>query len=448
MEEKCSDICELQYIKVYNCRYLGVRYKICYIFVGCKDSIKTFMKHLFRNILSLLLVLPFVLSSCSASVSPSDSDIEQTILIYMNADNNLTYYAHQDLQEMENGYVPDYFEMGGSGRILLVYLDTSSEKPVLLRYFRDEFGVLDSETIMVYEEQDSSDPQVMNNVLQYAHNLFPSENNGLVLWSHGTGWTPVDFYNNPNGTSASSHQLSREEDPYADYVKSFGYDQGSEMDIIDMAEALPIKYRFILFDACLMGGVEVAYQLRDKCDYFIASVAEILAGGFPYDQILDPLYNDVSERGLETVCSRYYHYYYYQNEGATVSLVKSSELEGLAEVCENIFEDERVFIQSLDMDNMQGFFRLNRHYFYDLGDLISNLASASEYPDFENALSKAVITTYATPNYNINNRLQFEINKNSGLSTYIPNPENEYLDTYYQTLDWNKRVKMIVPSEE
>ena len=129
--------------------------------------------------------------------------------------------------------------------MLLVYLDTSSEVPVLLRYYRDEFGVLNSEKLMVYEEQDSSDPEVMNKVLQYANNLFPSENNGLVLWSHGTGWTPVDFYNNPSG--AAAHRLSREDDPYADYVKSFGYDQGSEMDIIEMAEALPLKYRFILF---------------------------------------------------------------------------------------------------------------------------------------------------------------------------------------------------------
>ena len=404
------------------------------------------MKKISLQILSLILFFPLLLSSCSKHISPSDSDIEQTILIYMNADNNLSYYAYKDLEEMDLGYVPDYFEPGGSGRVLLVYLDTSSEVPVLLRYYRDEFGVLNSEKLMVYEEQDSSDPEVMNKVLQYANNLFPSENNGLVLWSHGTGWTPVDFYNNPSGTAA--HRLSREDDPYADYVKSFGYDQGSEMDIIEMAEALPLKYRFILFDACLMGGVEVAYQLKDKCDYFIASAAEILAGGFPYDQILDPLYNDISEKGLETVCDRYFYYYYYRNEGATVSLVKTSELEGVAEICENIFADERVFIQSLDMDNMQGFFRLGRHYFYDLGDLISNLASASEYPEFEDAMSKAVLATYATPDYNINGRLQFEINKNSGLSTYIPNPENEYLDTYYQTLEWNKRVKMIVPSEE
>ena len=76
------------------------------------------------------------------------------------------------------------------------------------------------------------------------------------------------------------------------------------------------------------------------------------------------------------------------------------------------------------------------------------MASASEYPEFEDAMSKAVLATYATPDYNINGRLQFEINKNSGLSTYVPNPENEYLDTYYQTLEWNKHVKMIVPSEE
>lgn len=395
----------------------------------------------------VLVCLSFPVS-CSKGFVPSDSDIDQTVVIYMNADNNLTYYAHQDLDEIENGYVPDYFPPGGSGRVLLVYLDTSSEEPVLLRYFKDEFGVVCRETIMEYEEQNSSDPTVINNVLQYAHNLFPSQNNGLILWSHGTGWTPVDFYNNPNEYSPEPLQCSVEDDPYAAYVKSFGYDQGLETDIIDLADALPIKYRFILFDACLMAGVEVAYQLKDKCDYFIGSVAEILAGGFPYHQILDPLYNNVSEQGLSAVCSYYYNHYYNMNQGATVSLVKTSELESVAQICSSVFNDERIFIQSLQMDNMQGFFRLGRHYFYDLGDLIQNIASVSEYEEFEAAMDKAVICTYATQRYNIGNSLQFLINKNSGLSTYIPNPEHPYLDNYYQSLEWNKRVKMIVPSQE
>lgn len=407
---------------------------------------KNFKTILLAASVAFLSILFF--ESCSKSYSPEDSKIDQTILIYMSADNNLTYYAEQDLEEFKTGFVPEYFAHGGGGNVLLVYLDNSVEEPKLLRYYQDSYGSICSETLKEYPEQDSSDPEVMREVLTYANNLFPSENNGLVLWSHGTGWTPVNYYNNPSKYQSEGAPLSMVEDPYAAYVKSFGYDQGSETDIRELAEALPIKYRFILFDACLMGGVEVAYELKDKCDYMIASAAEILAGGFPYNLILGPLFNNVSEDGLKSVCSFYYNYYYNINQGATVSLVKTSELEGVADVCKKLFADERGFIPTLDMDSIQGYFRLNRHYFYDLGDFVSRLASSDEYEDFEKAMDRAVLCTYATPNYYIGNSLQFEIKTNSGLSTYIPNPENDYLDDYYQTLKWNQRVELVLPKSE
>mgnify|MGYP003399056316 FL=1 len=129
-------------------------------------------------------------------------------------------------------------------------------------------------------------------------------------------------------------------------------------------------------------------------------------------------------------------------------MVKTSELEGVADVCKKLFADERGFVPTLDMDSIQGYFRLNRHYFYDLGDFVSRLASSDEYEDFEKAMDRAVLCTYATPNYYIGNSLQFEIKTNSGLSTYIPNPENDYLDDYYQTLKWNQRVELVLPESE
>lgn len=33
-----------------------------------------------------------------------------------------------------------------------------------------------------------------------------------------------------------------------------------------------------------MGGIEVAYELRNKTDYMIASPAEVISNGFPYEK--------------------------------------------------------------------------------------------------------------------------------------------------------------------
>ena len=63
------------------------------------------------------------------------------------------------------------------------------------------------------------------------------------------------------------------------------------MEITELAAALPHNYEFILFDCCLMGGIEVAYEFKDKCEYMLFSPTEILADGFPYEKMFDPIFN-------------------------------------------------------------------------------------------------------------------------------------------------------------
>ena len=44
-------------------------------------------------------------------------------------------------------------------------------------------------------------------------------------------------------------------------------------------------FRFIMFDACFMQSVEVAYELRDCCDYYIGFPAENPGPGAAYDRM-------------------------------------------------------------------------------------------------------------------------------------------------------------------
>ena len=47
------------------------------------------------------------------------------------------------------------------------------------------------------------------------------------------------------------------------------------MEITDFAMALPDHlFEFIIFEACNMAGIEVAYELRNKAAYIMASSAQ------------------------------------------------------------------------------------------------------------------------------------------------------------------------------
>lgn len=56
------------------------------------------------------------------------------------------------------------------------------------------------------------------------------------------------------------------------------------MDIDKLAAAIPasLHFDFIAFHACLMAEAAALYELRDKCDYVVASVETLHSFGFPY----------------------------------------------------------------------------------------------------------------------------------------------------------------------
>ncbi|HIZ87162.1 MAG TPA: hypothetical protein IAC03_03255 [Candidatus Coprenecus pullistercoris] len=387
-----------------------------------------------------------LLHACSV-YEQGDAGTGRTVIVYMAADNNLASFARRNLDDMARGGVPYYCDRG-EGDVLLVYTDISGERPRLMRLSKDRFGVVNTETLVEYEDHNSCSDSVMRSVLAYASSLFPADEYGLVLWSHGTGWVPPGYYSEPVDADGNPlQQWGVEADPYASYVKSFGTDGGYEMDIRNLAAALPEHYTYILIDACLMGGIEVAYELKDCCDYLIVSAAEVLANGFPYQSITGLLFGQ--RNSLEDICRLYYEHY--QNDGATVAMIDTRRLNDLAASCLDIFLASRAAIPALDMDSVQGYFRLNRHWFYDLDDFISRIAprdtadgqSRSVYDVFRSNMEQAVVCKWSTEDFVLGGYPQFSIKKFSGLSTYIPNPENPVLDEYYKTLAWNKAVMMV-----
>ena len=401
----------------------------------------------FRKFLIAIALIPFLLvSSC---VKQPEGKVTKSLLIYMVGENNLSGNTGKDLKELTSGYVPDYFEVGEGGDVLMVYVNRRNENPKLFRISKDASGDIVTELIMEYEEHNSCDDSVMHNVLSYAANLFPADYNGLIFWDHGSGWLPSGYYTNPYSISENGMivQSAPVEDPYAHLVKSYGYYElgkrsEKEMEVIDLAKALPIHYSCIMFDACLMGGIEVAYELKDKTDYIISSAAEIMADGFPY-QYIGELFFNTEGNFLDGICKSYYDYYNEKGQGATISLVKTSALSNVATACMNVFLTRRSLIPSLNMDDIQGYFRYDRHYFYDLDDFIGRIALPEQYSAFKDAMDKAVISKYYTENFFIAPGAEFEIKKFSGLSTYIPNPENKFLDEFYKQFAWNKTVQMI-----
>ncbi|MDR0711507.1 MAG: hypothetical protein LBF67_04055 [Prevotellaceae bacterium] len=350
------------------------------------------------NILLLYFLLPICLTACSKDDSAEASPAVRTVIVYMAADNDLWADALADVEELQAGFSEQRVN-------LVVFLDPVGEPPSLLKIAPGA-----TETVKTYPELNSADASQLRQALSDAIALYPAERYGLALWSHGTSWLPAGRL-----------------------LKSFGEDGGRQMNIPELAAALPVHFDFILFDACLMGSVEVAYELREKTDFIVASSTETIADGFPYDRIAPELL--ATEPDLRRVAERYFDFYAQQSgayQSATVALVDARELEALAAATRELLSVRQVDLTDFDRSQVQRLDVYEEQYTFDFGDFMDKLLPEVDKSALAAQLNKTVLYKAHTAKF----LDEYEIATFCGLSSYIPHSGRGDLNDYYRQLGW------------
>lgn len=372
----------------------------------------------------------------------------QMLLVYFAGNNSLAAEGASDYNSIKQNWLPT---TRGSEKVMLVFHHFKDETPVLVRLSKDRRGNTVEDIIKEYPfDTHSADARTLETVLADAEAAWPSAHHGIVLWSHGSGFLPPGYYINPQ-ERAKGDPVSEEADPYAfmvkaegDGFKSFAQDeeQSLEMDLVDLRKALSrFHYDFIAFDCCLMANVELAYELRNTCDYLIFSPTEILSDGFPYDVMVQTIFSQQPEAAMRSIAQSFMaHYRSFSGiyASATISVVRTAGMQALANACQTVFRNHQDQILMLDRSRVQPYFRYNKHWFYDIDDFVQQVADDGEYQAFNRALNQAVIYRDATDYF-----IDLEIAHYSGLSIYIPRLEYTVLNNYYKTLAWNQATGLV-----
>ncbi len=381
--------------------------------------------------------------------------------------NNLSSYLVSDLDDLTSGWLP------GSTRkedVVLAFCHNTAgayskqTSPVLMRIYRDLNGNAQRDTVLVLPKSTiSASSETMEEVLTYIKDQYPAAGYGMLMSSHGTGWVPEGYCSNPSqfeGTTPfGSWRSARRPVPYTEPVQTEGMPMTKsigcqnitsksvyEIDITDMADAIPMKMDYIIFDACFMGGIEVAYELREACDKVIFSQTEILADGMDYVTMLTYLLENGTP-DLEGFCRNYFDHYDKESgawRSATISLVDCTRLEPLAQACREIFESYRTGIAALEGNyKVQRYYRTENtghRWFFDLESIVRHAgASESEIGRLQAALEECVLYKAATKQF----MQVIDIDTHSGLSMYLPYRGLNYLNGFYKGLEWNKATTLI-----
>jgi len=227
-------------------------------------------------IIIVLIILSITLTGCFTN--PSGHSIpEWTVMIYLDADNNLESAGMNDINEMEM--------VGSSSKVNIVvqadripnYDNSNDNWTTTRRYYimQDNDPFLINSQFNDLGEFNMGDPQTLVDFASWAVTEYPAEKYLLVIWNHGGGFRSPAYSKGIAQDDTSGKDIITMSD-LEDALSAISVQMGKSIDIVGM-------------DACSMAMIEVAYQIKDYADILITSEELEPGDGWPYDTILAQL---------------------------------------------------------------------------------------------------------------------------------------------------------------
>ena len=402
----------------------------------------------------LVCVICLFLVACDKHKNaPSPTTVSKTTVIgLILGDNSLNDFVSSDISEMCIGLE----DVDLNKNNLVLYVDNrGSNSPSILSFKQStqDHSKVVTDTIYRYSEKESSaDPKVLKDVLSRIITKYPAESYAMILWSHGQGWLPTP---------------STEVENYIS-TKYFGQDTtggGQEwMNISDLEDVIAYgqnllggnkKFDYLYFDACFMGNIETAYQLRKTSNYYIASVAETPGPGGNYETLVPIMFNANTDRAKKI--AEAYDLAYNDPEGypgwtygAQISVYDNSKMDALANACQTTFSNIGIAqaIQGVNLyaSDIQHFDRISFPAYFDFEQIMEKALTSSEYSPLETALDNVVVYNARPASVYSVNGGSFSMDVNCGLAAYFPQYSTystvQRYNNYFATYDWAQNTQM------
>ena len=414
--------------------------------------------------LILLSVFLLALAACerdgadiTLSVGPYGSETRKVMILYEAGFNTLSSAIKNNIRQLKEGYLP------GKDRnddVVLVFSHlyeagkdySTFTSPTLVRLY-EQYGEVQADTLKVWPlDTPVTNKEMVTEVFNWIREAFPAAGYGAILASHATGWLPEGYFSDPWDRPAKTSWSPRRRTFGQEYFKG-SKSNVQEIELKDLAAAIPYKLDYILFDACLMATVEVVWELRNVASYLAVSPCEIPAAGFNYqtmtEHLLKPAVPD-----LQAVCEDYFNMYKDDTVyGATITMVDCSRLDPLASVCRDLFDRYRSGIRNLDGSKVQVYDRImgdkNFLAFFDLKDMLREAgATDGDLADLQAAVDEALVYEAHSSRF-----ISIKLDRCCGLAVYLPAyPDyrrdtyhgTQYLDSYYkENLSWNQATMLV-----
>lgn len=369
--------------------------------------------------ISVVTALAMLTVSCSDNEpEPPVVDTTRTVLVYMVAANDLGSVGldTDDIEEMRQAAREGHF---GKSRLLVYHAPYSGDaqlKEVLADGTVTALKTYPFGTASVSVER-------MRQVIADTKSAAPALDYGMVLWSHSSGWIVDGIEDNPSAKGM---------------CYSYGQDRGRTMNVASLRRAIgDAGLSFVYFDCCLMGGVEVMYELRRAVDKAVVSAAEVALPGMPYHLSLRYLMSPEADlvKAAETTYRYYESFTSLYDRSCTISVIDLTALEALAAATRGIYATSPVPVP-------EGYekksYTERDTYYFDFADYIDALAAGdvAARRAWHDAFDRVVVYKAATRYF----QSVVDLSHHSGLSTYIFTSADGASARGYDTTGWYSDV--------
>lgn len=341
---------------------------------------------------------------------------KHTILFYFQSLDNLYTLLWNNIYEI--AIVPRYKD----GNNILVFVDSQEGQTPSTCTQKNQLFLINGDGTMTsikdfavkfdHKVKDPSLPSTLGEIMQYCIDHFPADKYSLLMSSHGTGWLP--YYS-----------------PYSQSIGSNTYTK-HEMNINEVAAAIPVKLEFLAFDACYMNDIECVYEFNDKAEYIIGSILKVPGFGFDYEITLPYFLNGY----YSTLCSKLIEKYL-NISSASLTVTKTSALNDYAAHIKHLFETKKCEIEKYDTSLFRYSMYDDGFFFVGMKDFFSNYFGFNNEEYITNEISKILISKQVYfNNYSEENNWY---NAHCGYSIWLPNRYNE--ETAKKYLESMKQYK-------
>ena len=355
---------------------------------------------------------------------PQPLSESHTLTIFMQGNNGLAEFMDANLQRI----LASYYDMPEGDFRIFVFYDRGNYTRLTELYMDD--GMAKQRLVEEYDTSISTvDKEFVRGVLKQIKDEAPADSYGLILSSHGGGWVPSALYDEYLFASDSRSGALQAQPLF------YAQDDYDCMEVVDLVDALgDTYYNYIIFDACFMGNVEALYDLRNSADYIVASAAEVLGEGFPYETMI-PMLFEYDDHSLEAICEEYMEYY--KDTSGTVVLVDCKELDALAEA----MRAEVAMMGDVDVNQVQAYDAFDYHLYFDLLHYVE--LGVDDSSAFAKVMDRVVLYSGHTSYIETATGKDVEtytLDRSCGLSCYMPQAECPATEAAWRDTAWAKTI--------